>query len=447
MPTTLSTPGVYIEESSLLPPSVAEVSTAIPAFVGQTAQGAKLKPTRIASLMEYEAIFGGPPKIQVTITPASTGTPPTPVTYAVDRAAFDAQPMYHQVAMFFRNGGGACYIVSIDPGDYTTGIATLKAEDEPTLLLVPGAALTAYNDMLLHCKDRKDRFAILDAPLTRTATGSLSDIAPFRDAVTSALDYGAAYTPHLITDMSIQDDWVEVDVDLDGSGPGAKQPKGKLHTLKAAANDEDRRHYLAIKERVSSNTITLPPSGAIAGLYARIDRERGVWKAPANAGLIGVIAPTVKISDEEQMGLNVDAGSGKSINAIRSFPGRGTLVWGARTLAGNSGEWKYVNVRRLFLMIEESIQKATHFAVFEPNTASTWIKVKTMIEGYLFNLWQQGALAGAKPEHAYYIKVGLNVTMTAQDILNGIMRVDVGIAAARPAEFIILRFSHKLQES
>ena len=395
--------------------------------------------------MEYEAIFGGPPNIQVTITPAGTGTPPTSATYAVDRADFDAQPMYHQVAMFFRNGGGVCYIVSIDPGDITRGIGTLKAEDEPTLLLVPGAPLTAYNDMLQHCKDRKDRFAILDAPLTRAATGSLSDMTLFRGAVNSALEYGAAYTPHLITDMSVQDDWVEVVEE--GSGTNADQPKGKLHTLKGAASDEDRRHYLAIKERVSSNTIILPPSGAIAGLYARIDRERGVWKAPANAGLIGVIAPTVKISDEEQMGLNVDAGSHKSINAIRSFPGRGTLVWGARTLAGNSGEWKYVNVRRLFIMIEESIQKATQFAVFEPNTASTWIKVKTMIEGFLFNLWQQGALAGAKPEHAYYIKVGLNVTMTAQDILDGIMRVDVGIAAARPAEFIILRFSHKLQES
>ena len=446
MPTTLSTPGVYIEELSLLPPSVAEVSTAIPAFVGQTAKGAKLKPTRIASLMEYEAIFGGPPNIQVTITPGS-GTPPTPATYAVDRADFDAQPMYLQVAMFFRNGGGGCYIVSIDEGNITRGIDTLKAEDEPTLLLVPGAPMTSYDDILQHCKDRKDRFAILDAPLTREATGSLSPMTTFRGAVNNALDYGAAYTPNLITDMTIQDDWVEVVVE--GSGTNADQPKGKLHTLKAAANDDDRKHYLAIKERVSSNTITLPPSGAIAGLYARIDRERGVWKAPANAGLIGVIAPSVKISDGEQMEMNVDkvTGSGKSINAIRSFPGRGTLVWGARTLAGSSGEWKYVNVRRLFIMIEESIQKATHFAVFEPNTASTWIKVKTMIEGYLFNLWQQGALAGAKPEHAYYIKVGLNVTMTAQDILDGIMRVDVGIAAARPAEFIILRFSHKLQES
>ena len=202
-----------------------------------------------------------------------------------------------------------------------------------------------------------------------------------------------------------------------------------------------------IKKAISQEIITLPPSGTIAGVYARVDRERGVWKAPANVGLIGVLGPKVKINGDEQGGLNKDANSGKSINVIRSFPGQGTLVWGARTLDGNSNEWKYINVRRLFIMAEESIQKATNFAVFEPNTASTWLKVKAMIESYLFSLWQRGALAGSKPEQAYYVHVGLNITMTQDDILNGIMRVSVGMAAVRPAEFIVLTFSHKLQES
>lgn len=441
MPIETSTPGVYIQELSLLPPSVAEVSTAIPAFIGRTTKGEGLKPTRISSLLEYESIFGGPPVIKVVITPGSNGTPST---YAPNRSDFDAQPMYHQVAMYFRNGGGLCYIVSVGD-DFKKGLDALKAEDEPTLLLAPGAPTSLYNDILQHCKDRKDRFAILDAPLSREATGTLATTTSFRNSVTTALDYGAAYTPNLVTDMVIQDDWVEVEEDEVGNA--ANTPKGKLFDLKASSEDIDRRHYLGIKTLLTQKTLTLPPSGAIAGLYARIDRERGVWKAPANAGLIGVLEPAVKISDEEQMGLNVDANSGKSINAIRSFPGRGTLVWGARTLAGNSGEWKYVNVRRLFITVEESIQKATNFAVFEPNTASTWIKVKTMIEGYLYNLWQQGALAGSKPEQAYYVKVGLGVTMTPQDILDGIMRVDVGLAASRPAEFIHLRFSHKLQEA
>ena len=145
--------------------------------------------------------------------------------------------------------------------------------------------------------------------------------------------------------------------------------------------------------------------------------------------------------------LNVDPRAGKSINAIRSFVGKGTLVWGARTLAGNDNEWRYINVRRLFNMIEESMQKATAFAVFEGNDATTWLKVKGVIEIFLYGLWEQGALAGPTPESAYFVNVGLGTTMTTQDILEGRMIVEIGIAAVRPAEFIIIKFSHKLQET
>ena len=149
----------------------------------------------------------------------------------------------------------------------------------------------------------------------------------------------------------------------------------------------------------------------------------------------------------EQEGLNVDATSGKSINAIRHFSGKGTLVWGARTLAGNDNEWRYIPVRRLFIFIEESVKKATEFVVFEPNDANTWLRVKAMIENFLSKLWREGALAGATPNAAYFVKVGLGQTMTPLDILEGRMNVEIGLAAVRPAEFIILKFSHKLQES
>ena len=135
------------------------------------------------------------------------------------------------------------------------------------------------------------------------------------------------------------------------------------------------------------------------------------------------------------------------MNAIRSFAGKGTLVWGARTLAGNDNEWRYVSVRRFFNMVEESVKKSTYWAVFEPNDANTWIKVKSMIENYLIQKWRDGALAGAKPEQAFFVKVGLGQTMTAQDILEGRMNVEIGMAVVRPAEFIILKFSHKMQES
>ncbi len=131
----------------------------------------------------------------------------------------------------------------------------------------------------------------------------------------------------------------------------------------------------------------------------------------------------------------------------RAFTGRGILVWGARTLAGNDNEWRYVSVRRLFNLIEESVRKSTAFAVFEPNDATTWLKVKGMAEGYLFGLWERGALAGSTPEAAYFVNVGLGKTMTAQDVLEGRMLVELGVAAVRPAEFIILRFTHKLQEA
>jgi hypothetical protein len=191
----------------------------------------------------------------------------------------------------------------------------------------------------------------------------------------------------------------------------------------------------------------LPPSGAIAGVYASVDRERGVWKAPANVSLNAVVSPAVRISHDQQAEYNVDVNAGKSINIIRSFTGKGTLVWGARTLAGNDNEWRYVSVRRFFNFVEESTKKATEQFVFESNDANTWVRIQAMIENFLTVLWRQGALQGVKPEHAFYVAVGLGKTMTPLDILEGRLIVEIGLAVVRPAEFIILRFSHKLPES
>lgn len=228
-------------------------------------------------------------------------------------------------------------------------------------------------------------------------------------------------------------------------------------TILAAANSYQKAAQDALYERhpIISNIVKnikrqlgkLPPSGAVAGVYARVDNARGVWKAPANESLNSVSGPSVQISADEQSNLNVDAVAGKSINAIRSFTGKGTLVWGARTLMGNDNEWRYVSVRRFFNMVEESCKKSTEPFVFEPNDANTWVKVQGMIENFLTVLWRQGALQGAKPEHAFYVAVGLGKTMTALDILEGRMIVEIGMAVVRPAEFIILKFSHKMAES
>ncbi len=201
--------------------------------------------------------------------------------------------------------------------------------------------------------------------------------------------------------------------------------------------------FTGIQSKITETLRTMPPSGAIAGIYAMVDSTRGVWKAPANVSLNSVIAPAVKLDNTDQDGLNVHT-TGKSINAIRAFTGKGTLVWGARTLAGNDNEWRYIPVRRFFIMAEESINKATAPFVFEPNDANTWLMVRSMIENFLTLQWRAGALQGAKPDDAFYVSVGLNQTMTDLDIFEGRMIIEVGLAVVRPAEFIILRFSHKM---
>ncbi|MEI8634195.1 phage tail sheath subtilisin-like domain-containing protein [Vibrio sp. PP-XX7] len=204
--------------------------------------------------------------------------------------------------------------------------------------------------------------------------------------------------------------------------------------------------YNTVKSLLRSNYLVLPPSASVVGGIAKTDAARGVWKSPANVALMQVLEPTVSIDNSQQESLNVDEVAGKSINAIRAFVGKGNLIWGARTLAGNDLEWRYISVRRLFNMVEESLEKATAFAVFEPNVPFTWLKLKTMTENYLRNLWQQGALMGASEGEAFFVHVGLGESMTPQDILEGLMKIKIGLAASRPAEFIELTFQHKALE-
>lgn len=434
---TYNTPGVYVEEISTLPPSVAEVSTAIPAFIGHTEKGKadEVEIAEISTLLEYELRFGRskptPFRVDATdkVTPANPSTP--------------ERTLYYALSLYFKNGGGRCYVISVgnfgsdaSPERFAKGLAALEREDEPTLIVMPelvklpAADYDGVNQQALAlCKKLRDRFAILDV--------RDGDVTAFRTGIgTGDLAYGAAYHPYLQTSL----------VHLYDEGGVMIEEGGKEVALATIATTNTSR-YNRIKKLLSEQRVVLPPSAAIAGVYARVDRERGVWKAPANVSLASVIGPTVQITQSQQETLNVDQTSGKSINAIRAFPGKGTLVWGARTLAGNDNEWRYVPVRRLFITIEESSRKATAFAVFEPNDATTWLKVKGMLDSYLYGLWEQGALQGATPEAAYYVNVGLGRTMSPQDVLEGRMIVEIGVAAVRPAEFIVLRFSHKLAES
>lgn len=459
------TPGVYVEEIVKFPPSIAPVETAIPAFIGYTEKAKEqvdddlyLKPKRISSMVEYEAYFGGADKekgITVAMTKDEDGN-----EHAVAKIA-NRSPhiMYYALQLFFANGGGPCYIVSvgdyssstIDKNNLTSGLNTLEKEDEPTLIIFPEAQSllildfnTLHDYALGQCHTLKDRFVIMDMHGI--------DVGIFRSEGLGSdnlkLKYGAVYYPNIETTLDFSYDETVIDVTFPAPpSEGEESESSSTETKKMnALKQENNRRYELAKAAIRDMPCIMPSAAAIAGIYASVDNSRGVWKAPANVSLMRVIRPVVQISNAEQDEMNEDS-TGKSINAIRSFTGKGTLVWGARTLAGNDNEWRYINVRRFFNFAEESIKKATEQFVFEPNDANTWVRVQAMIENFLTTQWRQGALQGVKPEHAFYVAVGLGKTMTALDIQEGRMIIEIGMAVVRPAEFIILKFSHKMAES
>lgn len=208
--------------------------------------------------------------------------------------------------------------------------------------------------------------------------------------------------------------------------------------------DANNLIYGKIKDAISNLAVTLPPCGAIAGIYVRTDANAGVWKAPANVSVFGGIRPALDIDDDLHANLNAPS-NGKAINAIRTYPGRGLLVYGARTLAGNDLEWRYVNVRRTFCFIEDSVAIAMQDFVFEPNNEQTWIKVRAMIKSFLNRLWKAGGLYGNTPADAYEVICSAPESMSDDDVLNGIMRIFIKVAVARPAEFIVLQYEHKFE--
>ncbi len=405
--------------------------------------------------------------------------------------------LYNSLQLFYQNGGGPCYIVSIGGYDSTPtdeafidSFKLLEPEQDPTMLLCPDALLLqmdAYykvvDQMLEHCADVQKRVALFDVyggdgP---ASFPTLDDIDDFRTNVgENNLNYGITYFPWVYTtvveatDLSFRNLTPDALIALASLVPTPKPPANgpvptppaslftvsfpaspPLSAEEAAARDlalNNKLKAVSPEYKLTLDTMaaylgTLPVAPAMAGVYTAVDSSRGVWKAPANVSLNSVIKPTVPISDAQQANLNVDAMTGKSINAIRAFKGLGNLVWGARTLDGNSQDWRYVNVRRTMIMIEQSMKLAARNTVFEPNDANTWTTFKSMLNSFLFVLWKQGALAGAKPDDAYSVQVGLGTTMTADDILNGIMNVTVLVALVRPAEFIMLTFKQQMQVS
>jgi phage tail sheath protein FI len=396
---------------------------------------------------------------------------------------------FKSIKLFFSNGGGTCFIVSvgtyedlkkneIKQDELLGGLEKLLKEQEPTLVVIPEAVLLGancyevYKQVLMHCGKMQNRFAIFDlhdGDMENDETQN-SNVSRFREGIGSDnLSYGAVYYPWLDTNVIQKDEvtFKNLDdlVDLSEILPEtiAKTFVKENKEKSSAENDpakkknlEDNYHlgliatsptYSALLDEIRYMMNKMPAAPAMAGKYTAVDNSRGVWKAPANVSLNSVVKPMVNITHDDQENLNVDAVSGKSINAIRTFPGVGTLVWGGRTLNGNSLDWQYINVRRTIIMLEQSIKLALRSYVFEPNDANTWITVKSMIVNFLTEKWKQGALAGSSPEDAFDVQIGLGATMTGLDILQGKMLVSVKLAIVRPAEFIVVTFQQQMQKS
>ena len=539
---SMKTPGVYIIEKNAFPNSVVEAPTAIPAFIGYTERAVNGNddltnvPWKISSMTEYIQYFGGGPdlKFEVDIKDGSLCI-----------EGKNSYTLYYNMMLFFANGGGACYIVSV--GSYKdalkkdsmiTGLGKLTLEQEITLVAIPEAVNLSSSEefkdiqqqMLSHCGNTmKNRFALLDIyPKANEKTKIEDQVNFFCDNIGSSfLSYGAAYFPWLNTSIVGERDlkgdmftwtdnayihrtqldagfaeiveslfveefeikenvvknnhtfkleevvkgniyadgdtketkaigWIESVIDFKEAETG-KVIKKDVKVVWLFSNNVDKQALHQALYNVSSvykqaikgvlkNLNLFPPSAAMAGIYTMVDNSRGVWKAPANVTLNYVGSTVDDIDDEQQAELNVPI-HGKAVNVIRLFRGEGVKVWGARTLDGNSLDWRYVNVRRTLLFLEESIKNAARAYVFEPNDAGTWINMKCMIDSFLRSVWKRGGLAGATPEDAFEVHIGLGDTMTAEDILDGIMRITVLVAVTHPAEFIEITFQQQAQKS
>ncbi|MBA2538648.1 MAG: phage tail sheath family protein [Deltaproteobacteria bacterium] len=388
MATSYLSPGVYVEEVDRGSKPIEAVGTNTVGFLGESAKGPMNESVLITNWSQFVKTFGDFKDC--------------------------SEHLAHAVYGFFNNGGSRCFVVNVGApetakvevkgGDKKddkapvvvggggrdgffigrdggpgarTGLKCFEEVDEIAIVAAPGTTSPAIADALLsHCETRKDRFAILDAP--ETITGGVDKLPKPRDS-----KYGAYYFP-----------WIQV-------------------------YDPDK------------GNIFVPPSGHIAGVYSRTDSERGVHKAPANEIVRGALGLKYNVSKGEQDLLNP-----KGINAIRFMNG-GIRIWGARTLSSDPS-WRYINVRRLFIMVESSIERATQWVVFEPNDHRLWKRVQRTISSFLTLLWRNGALMGTSPEQAFYVKCD-EETNPPEVIDAGQLVVEIGLAPVKPAEFVIFR--------
>lgn len=396
--------GAHGEEKPLEQRLLKGVPTSVTCALGVTRRGpTDGAPAPVGSYEHFEELFG-----------PALPEPPAEVVEAWSHWEGGRWWLLHHAARgFFDNGGRELWVARVVPGaagaegDFAAltpqdfvgpadgvlgGVRSLAAVEEAAVCCVPGIWAPAVQEALLElCERRGDRFAILDPPVGASPQEVL-DLQGELAARLPAATRAALYYP-----------WLEVADPAAGEG-----------------------------------TVTVPPSGHLAGLYARVDRERGVWEAPANEEVRGVVALERRLSDGE-----IEALAPAGVNPLREFGDRGVRVWGARTLS-SANAWKYVNVRRYLTYLEQSLGRGTEWAVFEPNDERLWHHLESVAGSFLMQEWLRGALQGTKPEEAFFVRCD-QTTMTREDIAGGLVICQVGVAPLRPAEFVTFRFAHRVR--
>lgn len=404
-------PGVYIEEVSSGTRPIEAVGTSTAAFVGEapSADQHVNQLVWINNWTEFSRKFmrpGEPPPVETEVPAKAEDTedkedeakapPPARVKTRVRPATAVAprsNALSHAVYGFFLNGGGRCCVVNVGrngslvgTGQTRQGLDLLEETDEVSIVAAPGRSDSkSYDQLLSHCEKMKNRVAVLDPPAQVTSIDALAGSA--RPRVSDG-GFGAFYFPQILVADPL------------------------------APNDPP---------------VAVAPSGHVAGIYARTDATRGVHKAPANELIRGALDVSYRLTREEQGALNPNG-----VNCIRLFPGEGIRVYGARTVAASSSEWRYVNVRRLLNMIEESIARNTRWAVFEPNDRTLWKALRRDVGAFLTSIWRQGALMGSSPEEAFFVKCD-DETNPQEEIDQGRVIILIGVAPVKPAEFVIFR--------
>jgi phage tail sheath protein FI len=416
MPNYLS-PGVYVEEVPATIQAITGVSTSTAAFIGivpdtvhLVARNPDFDPTKSSSKAFKLVDFNVPAaaKVPVLITnwsqftatfgdltgdstkAASTGTPTVDSGY---------QQLAHAVYGFFNNGGSRCYVARVTAeADVDAVLTALAAIDEIALVCAPGEQSDSVRDKIVtHCAATGDRFAIFDGPQVATDLGTLTHV---------AADTPPGVMPKKTNLAAFYYPWVTV------FDPGTQ-----------------------LTDPNSGGAVAVPPSGHVAGIYARVDTQRGVFKSPANEVIRGALNVTHALSKADQDGLNP-----KGVNCIRVLNDN-IYVWGARTIGGDAnGEFKYISVRRTLLFLRESIEQGTQWAVFEPNTPALWAKISRNITAFLTTVWRSGALFGTTASEAFFVKCDAETNPPELRELGQVV-TQIGVAIARPAEFVIFRVS------